>query len=261
MRARTGVGFLVLIVALAVAESVWAQHGGRLNYRAARVGLDSTVTTNHTLTVAVQDRRSYVLAGDKPEAFVGLMRAGFGIPYDVHTQSGQGLASDVAFALAQAFSVRDVKVGTAQLEPSASREQIVTSVLKLGTSRVLLVTIGAWKTDTYAITRSTSLAYGLFAELLNENGEPIAQNAVTGQEGSQRLLPSDVMGRKLSELLRGPIVTALEQGTAPAAPAQSSSPPSGSLLTQQVHCKVGDAAPQPMARLACSQQDGVIVEQ
>jgi hypothetical protein len=50
------------------------------------------ISSSGSVTVAVVDDRPYVLSGGKPDRFVGLMRGGFGNPFDVNTQSG-GAAS------------------------------------------------------------------------------------------------------------------------------------------------------------------------
>lgn len=53
------------------------------------------VTTTYATAVAVQDRRPYVLDGDKDADFVGIQRGGFGNPFDVITTSGRPLARHV----------------------------------------------------------------------------------------------------------------------------------------------------------------------
>ena len=47
------------------------------------------------VAVCVADERPYVLSGEKPGSFVGLLRGGFGNPFDINTTSGEPMASDI----------------------------------------------------------------------------------------------------------------------------------------------------------------------
>lgn len=42
----------------------------------------------HTISISVNDNRPYVISGEKPANFAGIVRAGFGIPKDVITERG-----------------------------------------------------------------------------------------------------------------------------------------------------------------------------
>ena len=85
-----------------------------------------------------------------------------------------------------------------------------------------------------------------------------ADPAIQGSEALGRINAGQIAEKKLADLLRGPISSALQgpKGVAgvPAAPR-----PGGSILMQQVQCKVGEAPPAAMTRLACSQQNGEIL--
>jgi hypothetical protein len=67
--------------------------------------------------VGAQDRRAYVLNGDKVETFVGLSRGGFGNPFDVKTESGQPLADEFGKAIQRALAGKGVTATAVRLEP------------------------------------------------------------------------------------------------------------------------------------------------
>jgi hypothetical protein len=62
------------------------------------------VESNKTVAVAVVDTRPYVLSGEKTANFSGLMRGGFGNPFDVTTDSGRALAEDLTISIVRALN-------------------------------------------------------------------------------------------------------------------------------------------------------------
>src|SRR3546814_17022357 len=61
------------------------------------------VNSSKSIAVAVVDVRPYVLDGDKAPDFSGLMRGGFGNPFDVTTDSGQPLSADFTASIVAAL--------------------------------------------------------------------------------------------------------------------------------------------------------------
>jgi hypothetical protein len=60
------------------------------------VELDFTVSGSSSILLAIHDQRTEMISTGKPPEFVGYMRAGFGIPYMIATQSKQPFADDLA---------------------------------------------------------------------------------------------------------------------------------------------------------------------
>jgi hypothetical protein len=258
MKRSNAAALLALVAASGVAGHALAQSavGRTFDYRATRPSIE--LSSSATLALGVHDQRQYVVSTNKPESWVGLIRSRVGIPFDVHTKSGDALSSDVAFALVQVFGFHKVQANAVTIASSASREQAVESLIKAGLPKALLVTIEEWRTDTYTTTR---VDYRLRAELFDGSGKQIARNDVQGSDPAPALPnPAQTMAAKLGELLRGPIAAALQDPHAPgAAPSAVPAAASGSLLMQQVQCKVGDAPAVTLTRLACSQQNGELV--
>jgi hypothetical protein len=73
---------------------------GRKDFREAQAVLDYH---GQPLALGVQDLRSYVISGDKGEDFAGLARSGYGIPYDIGTESNRPLAQEMADVIAGAL--------------------------------------------------------------------------------------------------------------------------------------------------------------
>jgi hypothetical protein len=64
------------------------------------------------VAMGVQDLRPYIVDGDKDEDFVGLARSGYGIPYDIGTESDRPLAQEMADVIAAALRSSGVTVKT-----------------------------------------------------------------------------------------------------------------------------------------------------
>jgi hypothetical protein len=62
--------------------------GQRYAYSDANLPL-ARVSSGASIGLGVRDARPYVVSGNKAPTFVGVMRGGFGNPFDVQTQSGQ----------------------------------------------------------------------------------------------------------------------------------------------------------------------------
>jgi len=258
MKAIPAVALSALIAAFAGAEraSAASAAGRTFDFTNARPMLE--VSTDETIAIAIQDRREYVVDGGKPETFVGLIRSRVGIPFDVHTTSTEPLATDLGKALVATFAFHKVTATYVRVAPEESPDQIMSRLGKAGAQKALVITLLEWRTDTYQTTR---MDFQFRAELFDASGRSLARHAISGSEALGRINASQVAEKKLSELLRGPISSALQGPKAADTTLAAPRPAGGSLLMQQVQCKVGEDAPAPMTLLACSQRNGEVIKQ
>ena len=123
-------------------------------------------------TVAIQDRRAYVLNGDKQENFVGLSRGGYGNPFDVRTESNQPLADDFGRTIQRALAAKGVT------EPKLSESEAVKRLVS-GEGKGILVLLQEWKSDTYM---GTKLFYDVTVKVFDGSGNLLGQNRINGSE-------------------------------------------------------------------------------
>jgi hypothetical protein len=215
------------IACLALVSALGAcAFGNTVNYSAQAPAVN--VKPTEVIAVGVQDRRPYVVSGEKTVQFVGLQRSGFGIPYGVHTNSGRALADEFSDSIAGSLTTQEQKPQVVRLTPSMSREQVVAALMGTGANKVLLVTINEWKSDLYANLR---IIYDVQATVLDRTGKPLGEHQVKGDQnlGSHMTmfpaysttLPT-FQKTKLEELLNNPqLGSAFTQPTRPQPPTRA----------------------------------------
>jgi hypothetical protein len=166
--------------------------GRTYSYADAPISLQG-VASSGTIAVGVQDARSYVTSGGKPEKFVGLMRGGFGNPFDVNTQSGTPLAVEMRDALAKSLKAKGATVSSVVISPSETASRAKRALMATNSRRLVLITLNEWKSDTMM---NTSLYYDVKLDVMDEMGNSLATNQVKGSDnlGSLGLSPNAGIG-------------------------------------------------------------------
>ena len=162
------------------------------------------------LGVGVQDRRIYVVSKQKPEAFVGLSRGGFGNPFDVNTDSGNPLADDFAKTIQTALSAKGVKASAISLPLGTDETEAIKRLSKAGDKAVLVV-LNEWKADTYS---NTTLTYDVQAMIVDASGKVLSSKNISGKDdlggnafnppGHSRSAVPVAFRKKLEELFAAP---------------------------------------------------------
>lgn len=132
-----------------------------------------------TIAIAAQDRRPYVLSGNSPPTYVGTQRGSFGNGFDVTTESGAPLALDFGRVLRRSLSARRYKVTLVSAGVRRTREQTVTALAQTKASRLILLAVNEWATDTY---NGTDLSYNLVMEVMDDSGRVLARSSVHGED-------------------------------------------------------------------------------
>lgn len=152
--------------------------GQQYGYDQAVVPLQRTPTAG-TVALGVRDARPYVISGNKPETFVGLMRGGFGNPFDVNTRSGKALATDMRDVIERAFVKRGMQVSTVTIPPSQDARRAASTLAAVSGRRKILMTLEEWKSDTMV---RTELLFDVTLVVYDETGAELARNRLKGAE-------------------------------------------------------------------------------
>jgi hypothetical protein len=250
----------VVVVVAAGALSGACAVGQKISYGAATPQILSRGAT--TVALAVQDRRTEVVSGKKAPTFCGLLRGGYGNPFDLTTESGRPLATDFTDAIGRGLASSGYRVLPVPVEPQQADGEIRLRLSKPATARAMLVQIVEWKSDTY---KNTSLTYVVTARVLDAEGRVLGQATVSGTDqlgGSfaghffntgghaKRVLPAAYQ-RVLERVLNAPqILMAL---TARAAPPPPPAPVSaGNAVQEGMPPSVVPSTPSESAPLAAT---------
>lgn len=173
-------GILIIVFPLMLLVFGGCAIGNQYQYKAEDVGLPiSNRGEPILLGVGAEDKRPYVVSGDKPDTFVGLQRGGFGNPFNVTNASGQPFAVDAAKVLSGLLQrsgyVAEVSGAYASLESftAAMRAQ--------GLDRGVYLDIREWKTD---VMMKVTLHYDLLLKVVDSDGQVIAESNQSGTEVS-----------------------------------------------------------------------------
>jgi len=153
--------------------------GRTAGYSEASVNVPMVAASNVTLALAVQDRRPYVVSGNKPEKFVGLQRGGFGNPFDVNTSSGAAVASDLRDSIAKGFKAKGYSVTPVTVAPGDDSDTLKRKLAEPRAKRAALVVLNELKSDSYM---NSSVAYNMTLTVLDERGSVVASNSVKGED-------------------------------------------------------------------------------
>ena len=188
-----------------------------------------------SISLAVEDQRDEVRSGQRTPDFCGVMRSGWGFPYQVMTASNAPLASDFADIVARGLRVNGFRVLVVVAPPNQPEAATLQALASGAADLSLLIRISEWKSDT--LTRTT-LTYRAAAQLRDRQGQVIGESFISGKD----VLPGDFLDpmakmketvpdatrANLEHLLNDPsIASALASASAlpPVAPAAASSGP------------------------------------
>ena len=167
--------FFLIILSMFVCFSPFLAHAQSAIGRTANYANSWPVInweTDNTIAVGVHDQRPYVVDGEKSPTYVGTMRGGFYNPWNMNTLSNKPLADDITSAVTAGFK----RIGTST-EPisilfSDSRQVVIEKLRHSGAKRLILLTLGEWRSDTYTkahlFVEATAIVYdGAGKELAN----------------------------------------------------------------------------------------------
>jgi hypothetical protein len=151
--------------------------GVRHNYDQKALNLG--ITTSATVGVGTLDHRPYVINGQKAENFVGVSRGGFGNPFDVTTQSGRPLASDISSSIVSSMKIDGVDAKAVELRPALSVDEATTALSAAGAQKSVMITLLEWKGDAMV---NVGLNYDFLLRVFDKDGKLLTSKLQQGRE-------------------------------------------------------------------------------
>ena len=159
--------------------------GNRYDYASVRATVAPPVKSS-AVAVATIDRREYLLRGEIEDSYVGMTRGGFGNPFRVFTRSKAPLSEDLSAAVAGSLRDAGVKAQTVTSFSVTSRDSAISRLKAYGASKLVLITIREWESDTLIRTELTA---SVTVEVLSPSGQVLASDSFEGR----RSLGGDIL--------------------------------------------------------------------
>lgn len=178
--------------------------------------LNFNLSGNSDIILAVHDQRTEMLTTGKKPDFVGYMRSGVGIPYNIGTKSGQALADDIAGIVAKGLTKKGFTVKIIQSSPSETHEQLVERLKVANAGMPVVLHLTAWHSDCYQIVW---YYYNLVLQIYDSTGKFIGQKVIEGKESlggsfwnppkhARSVLPP-ALKKRIEELFNSPEITTI----------------------------------------------------
>ncbi len=204
--------YIILIVGLLTGCVV----GQKYNYNSI-VG-DFSVSGNKPIGVATHDQRPYVLSGTKGPDVVGVLRGGYGNPFNVTTESGHPLADDMTEVIASSLSKKGFKADIIVTSHKDSTESVLEKLKATQGEKLVLLTLYEWRSNSFM---NTGLYYDANLKIFDKNGKTLAESNIKGEDNlggsfdivsySKAAVP-EAFKKKIEELFNNPnIANALIQ--------------------------------------------------
>lgn len=100
-----------------------------------------------TISLGVVDNRSYVLSGKHKPEYVGILRGGYGNPWNVDTKSGNPFVDDVASCLEKSFKQAGFNIENAGVRFGDDNNKAIQKLNNSSSDKKLLFVINDWYTD------------------------------------------------------------------------------------------------------------------
>lgn len=101
------------------------------------------------IAVATVDERPYVLNHRNPSNYVGIIRGGFGNPFDRHTDDSKPLADEFNQTMVDSLVDAGFAAVAVSTPPAANADQALAQLKQGGASRLVLLELREWQSDTY----------------------------------------------------------------------------------------------------------------
>lgn len=172
---------------------------------------DLGCSSARSVAVAVVDERPYVLKNEKVPSYVGLIRGGYGNPFDLWTESGAPLADDMLSTVTDSLKARGFKAVPVRTATGESLNSVLTKAGESQSERLLLFNIREWYSD-YLPKAYTEERSNLFLEMevtvFDRSQKKIEKNnlqeVLTLPSGWPNDTLPDVYRSKLRQLIENP---------------------------------------------------------
>ena len=104
-------------------------------------------SSNRSVAVAILDERPYILNKEKDPSYVGMVRGGYGNPFDIWTESRAPLADDMLTTVADSLRARGFAVLPLKTSPTEALNSVMASFRASKAERLIVMELKEWYSD------------------------------------------------------------------------------------------------------------------
>lgn len=213
--------------------------GQRINYSGSSTF--SAPSAKGVAALGAQDERPYVVNGGKDTNYVGMNRSLYGIPYNVHTTSGEPLADELGSLVAGGLRKNGANVTQVRIPIGTSPEGRIALFKPTNASRYHLIEIREWMTDNYF---GATISYDVSLSVMDGRGSILATKNTRGSDiklGSRPDLANLAIAVStiFGGLINDPAIVAASVGDSVPNPVETSRVPAASGPQSPTEAKAG----------------------
>lgn len=140
-------------------------------YMIADIQPQFEATGNYSVVVASLDQRKFIVDKTSPDTYVGMVRGGYGNPFNATTVSGLPFSDDVSQSICNALIRKGFKATVISVESDLSEEKVLDRLLANKDDRALLVIIQKWESDSFY---NLNVGYDLILKIIDKDGTILA---------------------------------------------------------------------------------------
>lgn len=140
-------------------------------YTIADVQAQFEATGEYSVAVASLDQRRFIVDKTSPDTFVGVVRGGYGNPFNATTLSGLPFADDVSQSICNSLTRKGFKVTPVSVAFDLTEEEVRERLLSKKEDRALLVIIRKWESDSFI---NLNVGYDLSLKVIARDGTILA---------------------------------------------------------------------------------------
>lgn len=161
----------LLLIGLACVAMLTSGCANMLKFKIADVDAKVNVTGNTAITVASLDKRAFIVDRSSPESYVGMVRGGYGNPFNATTLSNLSFADAVSKSICKALNQKGFKATSVSVKFDKTEQQAVNSLLQTKMNKNILVVIREWESDSFY---NLNIGYDFLLKVFNRDGTVLA---------------------------------------------------------------------------------------
>jgi hypothetical protein len=157
--------------------------------------------TDYSLSVSVHDQRPYVINGEKSPTYTGVLRAFYGNPWNVNTQSNKPLSEDIALAAVSGLMRVGIQATSLPTHFADDHKAVIENLKQVSAKRIVIITLSEWRSDTY---RTVGFFIDATIMVYDEKGNELASSSVSHRDvgaGDGSVVSTDYAARSYLGML------------------------------------------------------------